>query len=103
MTILIQSRYNAQGASVVRMPNSEGTYNLTALRTVPASNSPYALYVWKAGDRPDLVAYEKLGNAALWWSIFDINPELIYPLNIPAGTAVRIPAAPVMGQGTLIQ
>lgn len=98
-----QSRYNAQGTTVVRMPDSSGTYNLTALRTIPPSLSSYTLYTWQAGNRPDLVAAQLLGNPALWWSIFDINPEIIYPLNIPPGTVVRIPSNPVMGQGTLVQ
>jgi len=103
VSILPQSRYSAQGATVVRLPNSSGTYNLTVLRTVPSSVSGYTLYTWQAGNRPDLVASQLLGNPQLWWAIFDINPEIIYPLNIPPGTVVRIPNSPVMGQGTLVQ
>lgn len=101
MAIFPNSRYK-QG-TVTRIPDSAGTYNLSVLRSVPPAASTYYLYIWKAGDRPDTVAYQLLGNALLWWAIFDINPEIIYPLNIPAGTAVRIPIAPVMGQGTLNQ
>jgi hypothetical protein len=101
MSVLPQSRYT-QG-TLLRMPDSEGTYNISVLRTVSAAYGRYSLYVWQAGDRPDLVAYETLGSSELWWSIFDINPEIIYPLNIRPGTVVRIPAGPVMGQGTLIQ
>lgn len=102
MSILPQSRYNT-GTVIERLPNSGGVYNITVLRTVPSSFVSYKLYTWKTGDRPDLVAFTQLGNANLWWSIFDINPEIIYPLNIPPGTIVRIPAGSVMGQGTLIQ
>jgi hypothetical protein len=101
MAIGTQSRYT-QG-NLLRMPNSEGTYNVSVLRTVPAQAGNFTLYIWKASDRPDLVATRLLGNPSLWWSIFDINPEIIYPLNVPAGTVVRIPIGPVMGQGTLIQ
>lgn len=101
MAIAPQSRY--QQGLLTRMPDSSGTYNLTVLRTVPASSASYSLYLWKAGDRPDLVAYRLLGDPSLWWAIFDINPELIYPLNIPPGAAVRIPSNPVSGQGTLLQ
>jgi hypothetical protein len=101
MSINAQSRY--QLGTITRMPNSTGTYNLTALRSIQAITTSYSLYVWKAGDRADLVAYRLLGNPSLWWSIFDINPELINPLNVPAGTLVRIPRGTVMGQGTLIQ
>lgn len=96
-----QSRYNS--GTLVRMPNSSGTYNLTVLRVVPPVLASYYLYIWRAGDRPDIVANELLGDPSLWWSIFDLNPELIYPLNIPAGAALRIPTNPVQGQGTLLQ
>jgi len=101
MAISPQSRYT-QG-TVVRMPDANGNYNLTVLRTTPAGQADYRLYTWQRGDRPDLVAYEQFGNPALWWAIFDINPELIYPLNVPPGTVVRIPVNPILGQGTLIQ
>jgi nucleoid-associated protein YgaU len=103
MSVSPQSRYASTGASVVRVPNANGMYNLTVLRTVPAAAAPYTLHIWRSGDRPDLVAAEALGNPLLWWAIFDINPEIIYPLSIPPGTVVRIPSAPVMAQGTLIQ
>jgi hypothetical protein len=102
MAITLQSRYN-QG-TLIRVPNSSGVYNLSVVRTVPSTPaSGFRLYVWQPGDRPDVVASNLLGNPELWWSIFDINPELIYPLNITPGTVVRVPINPVMGQGTLVQ
>jgi hypothetical protein len=101
MTITPQSRY-LQG-SLLRLPNSGGTYNLSVVRSVPAQFGRFNLYVWQETDRPDIVANNLLGNPALWWSIFDINPEIIYPLNITPGTVVRIPIGPIMGQGTLYQ
>lgn len=96
-----QSRYT-QGTAV-RMANSAGTYNVSVFRTTPAQFQNFTLYIWKSGDRPDLVAYRELGNSELWWAIFDINPEIIYPLKITPGTVVRIPKGPVMGHGTLLQ
>ena len=78
-------------------------YSLSVLRTVPPSTAVYNLYVWKPGDRPDTVASAQLGNSGLWWAIFDYNPELIYALNIPPGTIIRIPVGPVVGHGSLVQ
>ena len=101
MTVLLTSRYI--NGSLVRLPNSSGTYNLSVIRTTPAVSAAYTLYIWKVGDRPDIVAYRLLGNASLWWAIFDINPELIYPLNIPPGAVLRIPTIPQIGQGTVLQ
>jgi hypothetical protein len=103
VSISAQSRYHAPGTTIERLPNSGGVYNITVMRTIPGGTASYYLYTWRAGDRPDLVAAETLKNPNLWWAIFDINPELIYPLNILPGTIVRIPNGPVMGQGTLIQ
>lgn len=101
MSVLPQSRYTQ--ATFTRLPNSSGTYNITVLRTVPPSVGSFNLYIWGPSDRPDTVAQRFLGNPQLWWAIFDINPEIIYPLNVPSGTAVKIPISPVQGQGTLIQ
>lgn len=99
--ILPQSRYT-QG-QLVRLPNALGVYNLSVTRTVPPSFGQFKLYVWQNGDRPDSVASTQLNNPQLWWAIFDINPEVIDPLSVPAGALVRIPSGPVMGQGTLTQ
>lgn len=101
MAIPVNSRYN-QGY-YTRMPNAAGQYNLSVLRSVPPAVSDFYLYIWRSGDRPDNVAANLLGDPQLWWAIFDINPELIYPLNIPPGSVIRIPSSPVMGQGTLVQ
>lgn len=97
-----QSRYQQSGI-VTRVPNSSGTFNLTVFRTVPGGTSSFSLYIWKERDRPDIVSNKTLGDPALWWAIFDINPELIYPLNIAAGTVVRIPLGPATAQATLLQ
>jgi len=103
MSIDPQSRYSQPSASLVRVPDSSNTYNLTVFRTVPLASIQFSLYVWQSGDRVDMVAARQYGNPSLWWAIFDINPEIIDPTNIPPGTIVRLPAAPVMGQGTLLQ
>jgi hypothetical protein len=101
MAIYPQSRY-VQG-TLVRMLDSNGVYQLSVLRTTPAATVAFTLYVWQVGDRPDIVAQQLLGNSSLWWSIIDINPEIINPIGIPAGYLVRIPTGPIEGQGTLIQ
>lgn len=101
MPIYPHSRY-ASGTAV-RLANSSSVYNVTVLRSVPSGASGYTLYTWANGDRPDTVAQKLLGNPTLWWAIFDINPNMIDPMNVPAGTLVRIPLGPVQGQGTLIQ
>ena len=95
------SRYS-QG-TLTRVSNASGVYNVTSYRSTPAATSQYTLYTWKPFDRPDSVAATKLGDPTLWWAIFDYNPEVIYPFNVPPGTVLRIPNNPIVGHGTLVQ
>lgn len=99
--IPFNSRY-AQGFQS-RLADYMGTYQLAVLRTVPPILVQFHLYLWGAQDRPDTVAFDALGDSQLWWWIFDINPEVIDPFNVPPGTVVRIPNGPPSGQGTLLQ
>ncbi|MET9119955.1 tail protein X [Streptomyces sp. NPDC004528] len=48
-------------------------------------------YIWREGDRVDLVAYRNYGDAALWWRIADVNPQIMDWTELPAGTRIRIP------------
>lgn len=87
--------YDATTSTLTRIADSDDVYQLAVLRTVPQQSMAYNLYVWKGTDRPDSVAAAQLGDPALWWQIFDVNPELLDPLNVPAGTLVRIPVLAV--------
>ena len=101
LPIQFTSRYS-QG-TLTRVVNASNVYNVTVFRPTPSSTANYRLYTWKASDRPDTVAAAILGDPTLWWAIFDYNPEIIYPFNVPTGTIVRIPNEPVVGHGTLVQ
>jgi len=50
-----------------------------------------AFYTVREGDRIDLIAYHYLGDASLWWIICDYN-DIFFPLEIDAGTVLRIPS-----------
>ncbi|MHB9038478.1 MAG: LysM peptidoglycan-binding domain-containing protein [Armatimonadota bacterium] len=43
------------------------------------------------GDRVDLIAHRYLGRAELWWIICDYN-DIFFPLEIAAGTVLRLPS-----------
>lgn len=95
------SRYS-QG-TLTRVKAANGVYNIALYRPVASSTSKYSLYTWKPFDRPDSVAAKVLGDPTLWWAIFDYNPEVIYPFNVPPGTVIRIPKNPIVTHGTLVQ
>jgi hypothetical protein len=101
MTVPPNSRY--VNGTLTRMPDAVGVYSLTVLRTVSPQAQHFRYYTWQLGDRPDSVAYAAFGNSSLWWAIFDINPEIIDPMNVPVGAIVRIPTDPITSQGTLLQ
>ena len=101
LPISYSSRYS-QG-TLTRVSDASGIYNVTVYRPTPPSTTNYQLYTWKPSDRPDSVAFRELGDATLWWAIFDYNPEVIYPFNVPPGTVIRIPNNPIVNHGTLVQ
>jgi hypothetical protein len=45
----------------------------------------------KDGDRIDLIAFNSLGDAALWWIVCDYN-DIFYPLELDVGMVLRIPS-----------
>ena len=51
----------------------------------------YRDYQWQVGDRLDVVANKVYRNSKLWWIILEHNPEISDPMNIKAGTILRIP------------
>ena len=61
-------------------------------RSFPVNNSVRILgYIWRQNDRPDQVASYFLNDPNSWSVIMDLNPHIMDPLNIPAGTPIRIP------------
>jgi hypothetical protein len=68
------------------------SYQITAFRNFPQNSVGFRYYVWVEGDRMDIVANSLLGNANLWSSIMDYNPEIIDAFDIPVGTVLRIPS-----------
>jgi hypothetical protein len=89
--IYADSRY-ARGIFFKAYNLKNKTYSLTVLRRFPVDQSNFYYYVWRERDRVENVAARLLGDANLWWRIMDYNPEVIDPINIAAGTPIRIPS-----------
>jgi nucleoid-associated protein YgaU len=60
-------------------------------RTWPSYVVDYSLYTVNEIDRIQGIANQFLGDPELWWRIMDVNPEILNPFQIPAGTTIRIP------------
>ena len=90
--IFLDSRY-ADGPLFKAWHAKKQEYHLTVFRTYPDYLQSYFIYEWVETDRLDLLAKKFLGESSLWWKILDINPEIINPQDISAGTQLRIPNA----------
>ena len=63
------------------------------VRTTKETTPVSATYVWKQGDRWDLVA-ERFGLPRTdWWVLLDVNPHLEFPCAMRPGTYVNIPTS----------
>lgn len=88
--IFTDSRY-ANGTFLKAYDSRLSQYSNSVYRNFPSITEDYYYYVWVDKDRIDIVAHNLLGNSDFWSKIMDINPEVIDPFTIPAGTTLRIP------------
>jgi len=88
--INLMQRYRDRKGTVTK-------YNTTVYEEVDPHDSDL-LVRSQAGDRLDLLALQFYGDRDLWWFIGRVNN--IVTMNIPAGTALRIPATPESARGT---
>jgi len=88
--IYSDSRY-IDGSLPVVYREYSGNYEQAVYRLWPSYSSEYAWYTVNEVDRIEGIAAYFLGSPELWWKIMDINPEVLNPFEIPAGTQLRIP------------
>jgi nucleoid-associated protein YgaU len=81
MALSTSSRYTAS-------VDAAGTPIAVRKRTLPVS---YNTYVTKSGDTFALIATRVYGTPEDFWRIADINPQVVFPDEIPVGTNIRIP------------
>lgn len=84
------SRY-ANGNVYKAINPRTGNYDLGVTRDFPSDTSSFYYYVWRERDRIEYIAAQLLGDSNAWWRIMDYNPEVIDPVNIRAGSVLRIP------------
>lgn len=97
MTVKPDSRYVSSTYIEAEDRRHEGvvrkfiyTYN-PIRKDVPIQDIVYL----KQGQRLDQLAYEYAGDSTLWWVIADVNDIIDFPLSLPAGTKIKIPAKEV--------
>ena len=88
--IYLDSRY-ADGPLFKALDARTGTHVQSVFRQWPTFSKQTYYYEVSTIDRIEGIAVQTLGNPELWWQIMDLNPEIINPFEIPAGTLLRIP------------
>lgn len=88
--IFVNSRYASSDVTYVLDPKFAET-RPTVMRAY-RMEATASLYVWKSGDRMDILANNQYGSPALWWRIMDANPGIIDANSIRPGTILRIPS-----------
>lgn len=90
MTIYLDSRYADGPLFKARDPRT-GNHLATVFRSWPSYRLTFFTYTVNEIDRIENIAVKFLGSSELWWRIMDLNPEILNPFEIPAGTELRIP------------
>jgi len=91
--IFLNSRYAQKYSEVVSVHFDDGTVSRAVLRKPPTrmGDMRWTEYMWREGDRIDLVASRLLGDPSLWWYLMDANPTVRDALAIIPGTVLKVP------------
>lgn len=55
------------------------------------TTTQYSLYTVRQNETLESIAYRHFGDSRRYWEIADINPQVLFPLDIEAGTVIRLP------------
>lgn len=56
-------------------------------------SSRYYTVIAMDGQTMQEIAAQHLGDPSLYWRLADVNPQVAYPDEVPAGTRLRLPEA----------
>lgn len=92
MPVFEGSRY--ENALQLRVRDAAGVIAPALYLTIGSvtSNAMFRTYVLIEGERYDQLAHRLYGDPQLWWVLANLNPEYLYPDELPGGTTIRIPA-----------
>jgi nucleoid-associated protein YgaU len=88
VSVTVDSRY--YGAAIDTIV-SGGVARRTVSGAYVVYPGRYVLYQVQAGDTLDILAWRFYDNPAEYWRIADMNPQIDFPMDVPAGTMLRVP------------
>lgn len=89
MTIYQGSRY--EDSPVVSVRKTEESWVPTVFRPTGSLLSTRGEIHTVEGETLQHLAARFFNDAEKWWILADVNPQILYPDDIPAGTVLRIP------------
>lgn len=91
MTVHQTSRYRF--ADTQQVEDSDG--NIANIHKIRRTSAPLRagsrVYVTKAGDTFESIAYREYGDARKWYVIADANVDIFFPLTLTSGVSIIIP------------
>ena len=90
MAIRADSRYANGELVVVTLPNGQSSRMLWQA-PLTVEDVPFQYYMIVEGERLDTLASRIYGDPTVWWTIADMNPELLWPGALIPGTLMRVP------------
>jgi hypothetical protein len=97
MPVSLSSRYYGQPVYVATDARGRSRATVAILPTLPAASTPALQQVLTGVETIESLAWQLYGSSAEWWRIADANPRL-FPLNVPVGTPVLVPASSALVQ-----
>lgn len=78
------ARYDATSRYELTDSGQEANKKRTASRQ-------YTLYTVRQNETLESIAFRHLGDSRRYWEIADMNPQVLFPLDIDTGTVIRLP------------
>lgn len=90
--IVVGSRYqDGELQPILRMGRDAGTTELSVFRPQPEARGSSSFMFLRAGERWDMISMKSQGDSSRWWSVLDVNDEIIDPFSVTPGTRVKMP------------
>ncbi len=91
MTLFANSRFRFSDR--IQIEDKNGEVNSVQVPRVTTSDIPdnTASFTTGAGDTFEKLADRFYQDASKWYVLADANPEIFYPLDLIAGTVIKVP------------
>jgi nucleoid-associated protein YgaU len=91
MTVHQNSRYRFRDSYQTTTIGSDSVRIHKIRKTTVSPQNGFRIYVVRAGDTFESLAYTNYGDARKWYVIADANYNIFFPLDLEPGSSILIP------------